>query len=67
MKKIEFAWNSSNLAHDANTFVVYAIVIEKVECYLYLVTKKWTKNKISSLAKFMPKHNQGPDMKCYKR
>jgi hypothetical protein len=58
--KVEFAWNSSNLAHDANIFVVYAVVIEKVKCYLYLVTRKWTKREISSLAKFMPKHNWGP-------
>jgi hypothetical protein len=25
-----------------------------------LVTRKWTKREISSLAKFMPKHNRGP-------
>jgi hypothetical protein len=25
-----------------------------------LVTIKWTKREISNLAKFMPKHNQGP-------
>jgi hypothetical protein len=31
-----------------------------VKCYLYLVTKKWTKREISNLAKFMPKHNRGP-------
>jgi serine/threonine-protein kinase RIO1 len=36
------------------------VVIEKVKCYLYLITKKWTKKEISSLAKFMPKHNRGP-------
>jgi hypothetical protein len=41
-------------------FVIYAITIEKVRCYLYLVTRKWTKRKISSLAKFMPKHNRSP-------
>jgi hypothetical protein len=57
---VKFAWNSSNLAHDANTFVVYAVVIEKMKCYLYLVIRKWTKREISSLAKFMPKHNWGP-------
>jgi hypothetical protein len=39
-------------------FVIYVVVIEKVKCYLYLVTKKWTKGEISNLAKFMPKHNQ---------
>jgi hypothetical protein len=27
-------------------FVVYVVVIEKVKCYLYLVTRKWTKKEI---------------------
>jgi len=40
-------------------FVVYVVVIEKVKCYLCLVIRKWTKREISSLAKFMPKHNRG--------
>jgi hypothetical protein len=31
-----------------------------MKCYLYLVTRKWTKRKISNLAKFMAKHNWGP-------
>jgi hypothetical protein len=39
---------------------IYAVVIEKVKYYLYLVTIKWTKKEISNLAKFMPKRNQGP-------
>jgi hypothetical protein len=59
MKKVEFAWDSSNMAHDANTFVVYAIIIEKVKCYLYLVTKKWTKREISNLAKLCPSTTEG--------
>ncbi len=42
------------------SFIIYAITIEKVRCYLYLVTRIWTKREISSLAKFMPKHNQSP-------
>ncbi len=41
-------------------FVIYVIVIEKVKCYLYLFTIKWTMREISNLAKFVPKHNHGP-------
>jgi hypothetical protein len=58
--KVEFAWNFYKLGTRCKYFIVYVVVIEKVKCYLYLVTRKWTKREISSLAKFMPKHNQGP-------
>jgi hypothetical protein len=39
---------------------IYAVVIEKMKYYLYLVTIKWTMKEISNLAKFMPKRNRGP-------
>jgi hypothetical protein len=32
---------------------------QKMTCKVYLVIKKWTKKEISSLAKFMPKHDWG--------
>jgi hypothetical protein len=48
-------------------FIVYAVVIEKVKYYLYLVTIKWTKKEISNLAKFMPKHNRGPTPNAIKK
>jgi hypothetical protein len=35
---VEFAWNSSNLAHDAKYFVGYVVVFEKAKYYMYNAT-----------------------------